>query len=259
MKILLLGGSGMIGSKLQPILQSMGHEVKVASTKSGVNVLTGEGVAKAMEGVNVVVDVLNTQTFDPETVLKFYTTSNSHVLPAEAAAGVQHHVALSVVGCDRSANGYLQAKYAQERGITAAGIPYTIVRATQFMEFIGFIADANTGADGVTRVSSIMMQPIAADDVAKELARIAVSHPVNGVIQIAGPEKLRLNELAAMHYQANNINRQVVVDESTGYFGAPADDKSLVPLGDAVLTSITFSQWLQEHKDKKQNEEKRSM
>jgi len=249
MKIVLVGGSGLIGSKLQPILRSMGHQVSVASTKTGVNVLTGEGLSKALEGANVVVDVLNTNTFEGEAVLKFYTTANAHLLPAEKAAGVQHHVALSVVGCDRSENGYLKAKAAQERGVQASGVPYTIVRATQFFEFIGFIADANT-SDGITRLSSIMMHPIAADDVAQQLARAAVSRPVNGVIDIAGPEKLRLDALARMHYQANNINRQVITDESTGYFGAPADDQSLVPLGDAVLGSITYKQWLAAGKTK---------
>jgi len=241
MKIVILGGSGLIGTKLQPLLRSGGHEVAAVSTRTGVNVLTGDGLSNALQGADVVIDVLNTPTFEPVAVLKFYSTANAHLLPAEKEAGVQHHVILSVVGCDRSSQGYLKAKAAQERAVMASGLPYTVVRATQFFEFIGFIAAAD--GDSI-RLSSVMMQPIAADDVAQQIARAAVSSPLNGVVDIAGPEKRRLDGLARTHYQAMNITRTVITDESTGYFGDPVDDQSLVPLGDAVLGTITYKKWL---------------
>jgi len=250
MKIVLVGGSGLIGTKLQPILRSQGHDVLVASTRTGVNVLTGQGLDKALEGANVVVDVLNSPSFEAEAVLKFYTTANANLLPAEQRAGVQHHVILSVVGSERpDATAYLKAKAAQQRAVQASGIPYTIVRATQFFEFVGYIAESNA-AGGTARLSSVLMQPIAADDVAAALARFAVGAPLNGIVDIAGPEKVRLDALARTHFQANNDTRTVTTDESTGYYGDPVDDQSLVPLGDAVLGPTTFKSWLATHKTK---------
>jgi len=245
MKIVIVGGSGLIGTKLQPLLRSMGHDVLAVSTRTGVNVLTGEGLDKALNGADVVVDVLNSPSFEAEAVMNFFTTAAGNMLPAEKRAGVKHHVMLSVVRCDRSdAGGYMRAKVVQERAVQASSIPYTIVRATQFFEFVASIAEAYTSKDGTTLLASVMMQPIAADDVAAQLARVAVSPPRNGIVDIAGPEKLRMDVLVRTLLNSMGDTRQVITDETTGYFGDTVDDQSLLPAGEAVLGATTFKNWI---------------
>jgi uncharacterized protein YbjT (DUF2867 family) len=244
MKIVVIGGSGLIGSKLVTKLREDGHDPLAASPDSGVNALTGEGLAEALEGAQVVVDVANAPAWDDAAVLDFFQTASSNLLAAEAAAGVRHHVALSVVGADRLPDsGYLRAKVAQEELVKAGPIPYTIVRATQFYEFIGRIADSSS--DGTTvRLSPALVQPEAADDVASTLADVAVGAPVNGTVELAGPEAFPLDELARRVLSAKGDARRVVADPQVRYFGAELDDRSLAPGDDARIAPTRFEDWL---------------
>jgi len=243
MKILVIGGTGLIGSKTVPILRQAGHEVVAASPKSGVNTITGEGVKEAVSGAQVVIDLANSPSFEDKAVLEFFQTSGRNLLAAEAAAGVRHHVALSIVGSERTPeNGYFRAKVAQEELIKAAGVPYTIIRSTQFMEFLRGIADEATKGS-VVRVSPGAFQPIASDDVAAFVADVALAPPKNGIVEIAGPEKAPFNEIVARYLKAVGDPRQVVSDKEARYFGGLVDDRSLVPLGEARLGRVGFDQW----------------
>jgi uncharacterized protein YbjT (DUF2867 family) len=243
MKIVVIGGSGLIGSKTVAILRQGGHQVVAASPKSGVNSITGEGVKEAMVGAQVVVDLANSPSFEDKAVLEFFETSERNLLPAEASAGVRHHVALSIVGIDRSDNGYFRAKVAQEKLIVASGVPYTIIRSTQFLEFLGGIAASS--ADGnLVRISPGLFQPIAADDVAPIVAEVALAAPRNGVVEIAGPERAPFNEIVARYLKAIGDPREVVSDPEARYFGSRVEERSLVPLGEARLGRIGFDEWL---------------
>jgi uncharacterized protein YbjT (DUF2867 family) len=245
MKIVVIGGSGLIGTKLVKKLRDAGQEVVAASLASGVNILTGEGLDAALAGADVVVDVSNSPSFEDNAVLSFFETSARHLLPAEARAGVKHHVALSIVAADRNPDsGYMRAKVAQEKAIKAAGIPYTILRATQFFEFVGAIA--NAGTEGTTvRVSSGLMQPLAADDVASALADVAVKPPLNGTLEVAGPEAMGIDELVRRLFRAKGDSRQVQGDADARYYGAKVDDHSLRPGGAHPRIGATrFEEWL---------------
>ena len=244
MKIVVIGGTGLIGSKLVEKLRSDGHEPLAASLDTGVNMLTGEGLAESLEGAQVVVDVANAPAWDDAAVLDFFETSCRNLLAAETVAGVGHHVTLSVVGTDRlPESGYFRAKVAQERLVEAGPVPYTIVRATQFFEFIGRIADS--AADGnVVRLAPVLIQPEAADDVASTLADVAVGAPLNDIVELAGPEAFRLDELARRVLEASDDRRQVTADVHARYFGAELDDRSLTPGDDARIASTRFEDWL---------------
>ena len=244
MKIVVIGGTGLIGSKLVEKLREAGHDPLAASPDSGVDTLTGEGLAGALEAAEVVVDVSNAPVWSDAAALEFFQTSTRNILAAEVAAGVSHHVALSVVGTDRLPDsGYFRAKLAQEEAIKAATVPYTIVRATQFFEFIGRIAESNT--DGQTvRVPPVLVQPEAAEDVAAALAVAAVGAPVNGTVELAGPERFRLDELARRVLDANGDTRRVTADHGARYFGAALDDRSLIPSDDARIAPTRFEDWL---------------
>jgi uncharacterized protein YbjT (DUF2867 family) len=243
MKIVVIGGTGLIGSKTVAILRQGGHDVVAASPNTGVNTITGAGVKEAITGAQVVIDLANSPSFEDRAVLEFFETSERNLLPAEAAAGVRHHVALSIVGTDRSDNGYFRAKVAQEKLIKASGIPYTIIRSTQFMEFLGAIADSS--ADGnMVRVSPGLFQPIAADDVAAIVADVALAAPRNGIVEIAGPERAPFNEFVARYLKAVGDPRKVVRDPEARYYGGRVEERSLVPLGEARLGHITFDEWL---------------
>jgi uncharacterized protein YbjT (DUF2867 family) len=244
MKIVVIGGTGLIGSKLVEKLREAGHDPLAASPDSGVDTLTGEGLAEALEDARVVVDVSNAPVWRDAAVLEFFQTSTRNILAAEVAAGVSHHVALSVVGTDRLlGSGYFRAKLAQEEAIKAATVPYTIVRATQFFEFIGRIADSNTDGETV-RVPPVLVQPEAADDVAAALAVAAVGAPVDGSVELAGPERFRLDELARRVLSANGDARRVTADGRARYFGAELDDRSLIPGDDARIAPTRFEDWL---------------
>jgi uncharacterized protein YbjT (DUF2867 family) len=244
MKIVVIGGSGLIGSKLVTKLQAVGHDAVAASPNSGVNTITGEGVAEVLNDAAVVVDVSNSPSWEPAAVLNFFETSTRNLLAAEAEAGVGHHVALSIVGTDRLLeSGYFQAKLAQENLIKSSSIPYTIVRATQFFEFVKGIADISM-VDNKVHLSHAFIQPMAADDVAAALARVATGAPVNGTIEIGGPEKFRLDELVQRGLIARNDPREVVADPQARYSGALLDDDSLVPGNDAQLAETRFEDWL---------------
>jgi uncharacterized protein YbjT (DUF2867 family) len=250
MKIVVIGGSGLIGSKTIPILRQGGHEVLAASRKSGVDAITGEGLKEAMTGAQVVIDLSNSPSFEDKAVLQFFETSSRNLLAAEAAAGVRHHVALSIVGTDRTPeNGYFRAKVAQEKLIQESGVPYTIIRATQFMEFLGGIADSSV-VGGKVRLSPGLFQPIAADDVAAVVADVAVAAPRNGVIDIAGPERAPFNEIIARYLKAIGDPREVVRDPEALYFGGRVEEGSLVPLGEARLGRIGFDEWLRRSRAK---------
>jgi len=243
MKIVVIGGTGLIGSKTVAILRQGGHEVVAASPNTGVNTITGEGLKEAMAGAQVVIDLANSPSFEDKAVLEFFETSGRNLLAAEAAAGVRHHVALSIVGTDRSDNGYFRAKVAQEKLIKASGIPYTIIRSTQFLEFLRGIADSS--ADGNTvRISPGLFQPIAADDVAAAVADVALAAPRNGIVEIAGPERAPFNEIVARYLKAVGDPREVVSDPAARYFGGRVEERSLVPLGEARLGRIGFDEWL---------------
>ena len=244
MKIVVIGGSGLIGSKLVKRLRQDGHNPLAASPDSGVDIITGEGVAEALEGADVVIDVANAPAWDDAAVLDFFQTSSRNLLSAEAAAGVGHHVTLSVVGADRLPDsGYLRAKVAQEELVKAGPIPYTIVRATQFFEFIGRIAES--GADGNTiRLSPALIQPEAADDVVSTLADVAVGAPLNDTVELAGPEAFRLDELARRFLSASDDSRTVTRDVHARYFGTELDDGSLTPGDDARIAPTRFEDWL---------------
>jgi uncharacterized protein YbjT (DUF2867 family) len=244
MKIVVIGGSGLIGTKLVTRLRQKGHEVVAASPNSGVNTITGEGLADALAGAQVVVDVANSPSFEDRAVLEFFQTSGRNLLAAEAVAGVKHHVALSVVGTDRLPDsGYLRAKMAQESLIEASKIPYTIVRSTQFFEFVNAIAQSATVGQTV-RLSPAHLQPIASDDVAAALADVALGAPANGMIEIAGPERIPLDELARRCLRASKDTRQVVADVHARYFGTELNDQSLTPGENPRLGSIRFEDWL---------------
>jgi uncharacterized protein YbjT (DUF2867 family) len=224
-------------------LRRGGHDVVAASPNTGVNTITGEGLKEAIAGAQVVIDLANSPSFEDRAVLEFFETSGRNLLPAEAGAGVRHHVALSIVGIDRSDNGYFRAKVAQEKLIKTSGIPYTIIRSTQFLEFLrGIVA---SGADGnIVRISPGLFQPIAADDVGVIVADVALSEPRNGMIEIAGPERAPFNEFVARYLKAIGDPRKVVSDPEARYFGGRVEERSLVPLGEARLGRIGFDEWL---------------
>jgi uncharacterized protein YbjT (DUF2867 family) len=244
MKIVVIGGTGLIGSKTVAILRQGGHEVVAASPKSGVNTITGEGLAKALAGAEVVIDLANSPSFEDRAVLDFFQASGRNLHAAESAAGVRHHVALSIVGTDRTPdNGYFRAKVAQEQLIEASGIPYTIVRSTQFLEFLKGIADEGAHGNKVT-ISPGLFQPIAADDVAAIVADVALAPPRNGIVEIAGPERAPFDEIIARYLKAVGDPREVVRDPEARYFGGRVAERSLVPLGEARLGRIGFDEWL---------------
>ena len=244
MKIVVIGGSGLIGSKLVTKLREHGHEAVAASPKSGVNTVTGEGLAEALKGASVVVDVTNSPSWEDAEVIKFFETSTRNQLAYEAAAGVGHHVALSVVGTERMlASGFFRAKMAQENLIKASSIPYSIVRATQFFEFVQAIADFSTEGNKV-RMPTALIQPMAADDVAGAVARVATGSPVNGTVEVGGPEKFRLDELARKSLAAHKDPREVVTDPKASYYGVEVRERTLIPDDDAQLGQTRFETWL---------------
>ena len=244
MKIVVIGGSGLIGSKLVKRLRQKGHEVLAASPNSGVNTITGEGLAEALAGAQVVVDLANSPSFEDRAVMEFFQTSGRNLLAAEAKAGVKHHIALSVVGTDRLPDsGYLRAKLAQESLIKASGIPYTIVRSTQFFEFVGGIAKSSTEGQTV-RLSPAKLQPIMSDDVADAVADVTLGKPVNGTIEIAGPERIRLDDLVGRYLRATKDPRQVVTDVHARYFGTELNDQSLTPGDNPRIAPTRFDDWL---------------
>ncbi|MCP3469384.1 SDR family oxidoreductase [Bradyrhizobium sp. CCGUVB1N3] len=250
MKIVVIGGTGLIGSKVVAILRQGGHDVVAASLKSGVNIITGEGLKDAMSGAETVVDLANSPSFEDQAVLEFFQAAGRNVLAAEAAAGVRHHVALSIVGTDRTPeNGYFRAKVAQEKLIEASHIPYTIVRATQFMEFLGAIA-ASSAQGNTLRVSPGLFQPIAADDVARSIADVALEPPRNGIVEIAGPDRAPFDEIVARYLKATGDARAVVRDPEARYFGGKVEQHSLVPLGEARLGRIGLDDWLRQARAK---------
>lgn len=244
MKIVVIGGAGLIGKKLVDQLREAGHSIIAASRSSGVDVITGAGLAEALAGAQVVVDVTNAPSWEDQAVLEFFTKSTRNLLAAESAAGVRHHVALSVVGTERlQASGYFRAKLAQENLITASSVPYTIVRATQFFEFVGGIADPAT-VDGSIRLPPALMQPISGDDVAKALAGVAVAEPVNGMIEVAGPDPIRQDDLVRQYLVAKNDSRKVITDPEALYYGIALNDRSLTPGANPRVGSTHFADWL---------------
>jgi uncharacterized protein YbjT (DUF2867 family) len=244
MKIVVIGGTGLIGSKLVEKLREAGHDAIPASPDTGVDTLTGEGLAEALEGAQVVVDVANAPAWDDAAVLNFFQTSSRNVLAAETAAGVKHHVVLSVVGTERlQESGYFRAKIAQEETVQAGSVPYTILRATQFFEFIGRIADSSMSGESV-HLPPVLIQPEAADDVAAALAEVAVSEPVNGIVELAGPERFRFDELVQRFLIANDDPRQVTADVNARYFGAELDEHTLTPGENPRLAPTRFEDWL---------------
>jgi uncharacterized protein YbjT (DUF2867 family) len=244
MKIVVIGGHGLIGSKLVARLEDHGHDPVPADPGTGVDTLTGEGLAEVLQGAEVVVDVSNSPSFEDAAVLEFFETSTTNLLAAEEAAGVGHHVALSVVGTDRlSESGYFRGKIAQERLIRAGSIPYSIVHATQFYEFVNRIASDATDGDEV-RLAPVLIQPMAADDVATAVGRVAVGAPVNGIVEVAGPERFRLDELIRQGLGAGHDPRRVVADPGARYFGAVLGERTLLPGDDARLGEIRFEDWL---------------
>lgn len=244
MKIVVIGGTGRIGSKTVAILRQEGHDVMAASPDTGVNTITGAGLKEAVTGAHVVIDVANSPSFEDQAVLEFFQTSGRNLVAAEKAAGVRHHVVLSIVGDDRSPDiGYFRAKVAQEKIVEASGLPYTIIRSTQFMEFLGGMAAAATDAN-VVRLSPGMFQPIAADDVAAFVAGIAVGPPQNGIVEIAGPERAPLDEFVARYLKAIGDPRTVIADPGARYFGGLVDEHTLVPLGKARLGHIDLDEWI---------------
>ncbi|ACP23257.1 possible nucleoside-diphosphate-sugar epimerase (plasmid) [Sinorhizobium fredii NGR234] len=243
MKIVIIGGTGLIGSKTVDRLRKQGHEVIAASPNTGVNTITGEGLAEALAGTDVVIDLANSPSFEDKAVMEFFETSGRNLLAAEKVGGVKHHIALSVVGTERlQESGYFRAKLAQERLIKNSGIPYTIVHSTQFMEFLGGIAQSGTVGDRV-HLSPAYVQPIASDDVADAMADVALARPANGTIEIAGPERSRLSDLVGRYLKAMGDDRKVEPDPEARYFGARLEDGSLVSDNNPRLGRITFEQW----------------
>jgi len=246
MKIVVIGGTGLIGSKLVEKLREAGHDAVPASPDSGVDTYTGQGLEQALDGAEVVVDVSNAPFWEDEAVLDFFQTTARNILAVETATGVSHHVVLSVVGTDRLPDsGYFRAKLAQEQAVKAASVPYTILRATQFFEFLGRIADSSTDGETV-RLAPVLVQPESADDVAAALAEVAVDEPVNGIVELAGPESFRFDELARRVLSANNDPRRVTADVHARYFGAELEDHSLTPGSNARIAPTRFEDWLSE-------------
>jgi uncharacterized protein YbjT (DUF2867 family) len=244
MKIVVIGGTGLIGSKVVSNLRKKGHDVVAAAPNTGVDTITGEGLAEALAGAEVVIDVANSPSFADEAVMAFFKTSGGNLLAAEGEAGVRHHVALSVVGTDRLPDsGYLRAKVVQENLIKASGIPYTIIRSTQFFEFIPGIAQASTH-EGQVRLSPAHVQPVSSDDVAALVARVATMAPLNGTIELAGPERISLDDLVRRYLAAKQDPRKVVADVHARYFGTELDDKSLTPGDNPHIGSTSFADWL---------------
>jgi uncharacterized protein YbjT (DUF2867 family) len=244
MKIVVIGGSGLIGTQVVSGLRKLGHKVFAASPSTGVNTLTREGLAEAMSGTNVVIDVANSPSFEDGPVMEFFQTSSRNLLAAEKAADVQHHLALSVVGTERlQASGYFRAKLAQEDLIKASGMPYTILRATQFFEFIPAIVQGGVDGD-VIRLAPALIQPIASADVAAAMVDLALGTPVNGVVEVAGPEPLPLDALGRKYLTAKQDPRQVIADIHVGYFGTPINDRSLTPDAGARIGAIHLDDWL---------------
>ncbi len=244
MKIVIIGGTGLIGSKTVKILRNAGHEVVAAAPKLGIDTITGRGLAEALKGAQVVIDLTNSPSFEDKAVLEFFETSSRNLLAAERAAGVQHHIALSVVGTERmQESGYFRGKLAQEKLIKSGGIPYTIVQSTQFFEFLGGIAQTCTEGNTV-RLSPAYVQPISADEVARVMADIALNKPVNGTIEIAGPERLCLSDIVARYLAATGDTRKVVADDQARYFGALLNNGSLVSDNNPRLGTVRFENWL---------------
>jgi uncharacterized protein YbjT (DUF2867 family) len=244
MKIVVIGGTGLIGSKLVKKLREHGHEAVAAAPNTGVNTLTGEGLAEVLKGVSVVVDVSNSPSWEDAAVMNFFVTSTRNLLTYEAAAGVRHHVALSVVGTDQlSESGYFRAKIAQEKLIQESSIPYTIVRATQFFEFVKGIADISI-ADGKVHLPPVVFQPMAAEDVASAVGKVAIESPANGTVEIAGPEQFRLDELVRRRLSTLQDTREVIADPNALYSGAKISERTLVPRNDARLGETSFETWL---------------
>ncbi|MGV2104206.1 SDR family oxidoreductase [Rhizobium sp. 21-4511-3d] len=244
MKIVVIGGTGLIGSKLVKRLQAKGHEVVAASPSSGVNTITGEGLAEAFAGAQVVVDLANSPSFEDKAVMEFFQKSGRNLMAAETAAGVKHHLALSVVGTDRlPESGYLRAKLAQEKIIKESGIPYTLVHSTQFFEFMFGIAQSGAQGDKV-HLSPAMMQPIFSEDVADALVDFVLGVPLNKTVEIAGPEKIRMADAVGKYLRQIGDAREIVVDRQTRYFGAILDDSSLVPASAAWLGKVSYSEWV---------------
>lgn len=244
MKIVVIGGTGLIGSKVVTKLNAKGHQAVAASPKSGVNTLTGEGLAEVLKGAAVVVDVTNSPSFEERAVMEFFTTSSRNLLTHAAAAGVGHYVALSIVGLERSPDSaYFRAKLAQEKLIKAGSIPYSILRATQFFEFVNGIADASTVGNSV-RLPPMPIQPIASDDVAAAVARVAVEAPLNGMVEVGGPDRFRIDELVRKGLKAAKDPREVITDPKGLYFGAVLDERTLVAGDDARVGELHFDDWL---------------
>lgn len=245
MKILIAGGNGLIGKKLAALLEGAGNQIVAASRSSGVDLIKGEGLEGAIQGVDVVVDVLNSPSFEEQAVLEFFQATSANLLKAEAAAGVKHHVALSVVGSDRVPDsGYLRAKVAQEDLIKATAVPFTILRATQFFEFAPGIAQFSMVA-GKYRLPTALMQPVAADDVAACLSEVISAAPRNGFVELGGPEKIRLPDFVGRYLKATGASHEIELDPTATYFGAPIDDRSLVPQGEAILGTLRYQDWLE--------------
>jgi uncharacterized protein YbjT (DUF2867 family) len=243
-KVIVIGGTGLIGSKVVTKLRGAGFEAVAASPNSGVNTITGEGLAEAAKGASVVVDVSNSPSFEDAAVLAFFETSTRNILAAEAAEGVRHHVALSVVGTERMAgSGYMRAKIAQEKLIEESSIPYSIVHATQFFEFMKGIADGATDG-GTVRLASVLIQPMAAEDVATAVARVAAGPPLNGIVELAGPEQFRLDEIVRRYLGARDDSRSVIADPRARYYGAQLEERTLVPAGNATIGETRFEDWL---------------
>lgn len=246
MKIVVIGGTGLIGSKVVTRLREHGHDPVAAAPNTGVNTITGEGLAEVLKGASVVVDVSNSPSFEDEPAMAFFRTSTQNLLAAEAKAGVTHHVALSVVGTERLLeSGYFRAKMAQEELIRGSSIPYSIVHATQFFEFAKTIAEAGTDGNAV-RLAPVLIQPMASDDVAIAVERIVVGKPVNRIVEVAGPEQFRLTEFIQQWLDARNDPRKVVADPNAPYSGVVLSERTLVPAGDAPLGAIRFEDWLRQ-------------
>jgi uncharacterized protein YbjT (DUF2867 family) len=243
MKIVAIGGTGLIGSKVITTLKQKGHEAIAAAPNTGVNTVTGMGLKAAVDGAQVVIDLANSPSFEDKAVLEFFETSGRNLLAAEAAAGVRHHVVLSIVGTDRTDNGYFRAKLVQEKLIETSGIPYTIIRSTQFLDFLAAIAASSTDGN-IIKLPPCLFQPIATDDVAAIVADVALAAPRNGIVEIAGPERAPFKEIIARYVKAIRDPHHVVSDPEARYWGGRVEERSLVPLGEARLGHIGFDEWL---------------